>query len=125
MKGRSLYMKRYTTYGWVWIVIIINIIVYLFGNAETRTADYLMSIGAYRQTDIKTVYDYYTLFTSQFIHSGPLHLITNMLGLYHVTQKLVHMQSSLYSLIIYILGIVFVAIGLLFCKRYTTRCLVK
>ena len=108
MKSRHIYL-------WIWLIIFINIGIYLIVNINqsVETTDYLVKWGYYKNN----LNNYCALFTCQFIHSGSIHLIGNVVSMYYVARKLVYCQSSLNSFIIYLFGIIFVALGLFLFAR--------
>ena len=84
---------------------------YVNGMAESK--DYIISIGGYIRGDTHDTANYYFAFICQFFHSGPIHLLLNMVGLYYVSIQIKDKQSALKAFIAYILGIILVGVGLL------------
>lgn len=102
------------TYWWVWLIIIINIGVYLIesSNNAIRDSSYLFSIGAFRRGSLNNIFDVYRIFTCQFIHNGFLHLFLNMSCLFLLTKNLKKNISSLIMFIIYFIALIVVGVSL-------------
>mgnify|MGYP001381509370 CR=1 FL=1 len=82
-------------------------------NGVVGNNDYFIPIGGYIKEDTYGIANYYFAFVCQFIHSGPIHLLLNMTGLYYISIQIKGNQSAFKSFTAYILGIIFVGAGLL------------
>lgn len=96
-------------------IIAINILVFVveYANGRIRSNDYFYSIGAFRYS---STIDFYVLKRSimcQFIHNDFIHLCTNMISLAVLLKELKKYKSTLYILIIYVGGLITVAVALI------------
>ncbi len=88
------------------IIILINVFVFFItvfgGNLESGT--YLRKCGGMYVPDILFRGEVYRLFTSMFIHSGFMHLVSNMFSLYCIGDLLEPVVGKVRYLIIYMGG---------------------
>ena len=88
----------YVTY----ILILINVILFVFGNILGKHTELLVTFG--NSGDFVRMGEYYRLFTSMFLHGNILHLFFNCYALYIIGSQLEGFLGKVKYLIIYLLS---------------------
>jgi len=84
--------------------IVINIIVFLYEvSLQSGLGEFITTYGVIPQEIVSGV-DYYTLFTSMFLHGGWMHLIGNMLFLWVFADNIEAIVGSFKFVVFYVLG---------------------
>lgn len=92
--------KPYVSYTF----IVINILVFLYEvSLGAATNNFILTYGSI-PIEITAGVDYFTLFTSMFLHAGWMHLIGNMLFLWVFADNIEAKIGSTRFLLFYILG---------------------
>lgn len=89
-----------------WIIIVVNIIIFVFMelNGNTQDSSYMLSHGALNVELILKKGEYYRLFTSMFMHAGFSHIFNNMLVLFFIGDNLERAVGHVKYFIMYIAG---------------------
>jgi membrane associated rhomboid family serine protease len=88
-----------------YIIIALNVLVYLyeFSLGEPRLSEFVTQYGTI-PAEITNGQDYYTVFTSMFLHGGWMHLIGNMLFLWVFADNIEATIGYTKFLLFYLLG---------------------
>lgn len=106
--GNAMYknniIKRILTFNNV--IVLANIIVFICLEAigDTTQTSFLVSHGAFTTDGFFDNREYYTLFTSMFMHAGFMHLFNNMLVLFFIGDIVERKIGHLRYLITYIMS---------------------
>lgn len=98
---------------WIFIVIIINFIVFSFEYSPNalRDSEYFYSIGGFQRGN--NIYELWRALSCQFIHSGFFHLFTNMISLFYVVKELNKYESEIKIFLSYLFSLIVVAVALI------------
>ncbi len=96
--------KPIITYALIAINIIMFILMYILGAGSENT-NTLLKFGALSKAHIIINSEYYRIFTSAFLHIGPMHLVFNMWALYAVGSQVENYFGKKKYLIIYFVSI--------------------
>lgn len=106
VSGKSKRNKKFIPAYVNWLLIAINIIIYVIMEiaGDTQNTQYMLAHGALNVKRILNDGEYYRLFASMFMHAGVSHIFNNMLVLFFIGDNLERAVGHIRYLIMYIAG---------------------
>lgn len=106
VSGKSKRNKKFIPAYVNWLLIAINIIIYVIMEiaGDTQNTQYMLAHGALNVKLILNDGEYYRLFASMFMHAGFSHIFNNMLVLFFIGDNLERAVGHIRYFIMYIAG---------------------
>lgn len=94
------YVKPYTT----WVLIAINLLVFIIGQLSPELNQALLVNGANNQTQVLVNGEYLRLLYAMFLHAGLAHIFFNMYSLYVIGATVEGLFGHVRFILIYLIG---------------------